>query len=226
MPDPDGLNVETQVDFESPIRERRTVTTWPVTGTSDEASLVMAARAGDRGAFGRLYDLYARMVHGILLARVPFAEVDDLLQDVFLLALGRLQGLREIGSFGPWLATIARNRAHDYHRRSHEVRESTENLREEEGEGAAPRPSSGEGDAKAILQTIRHLPEAYQETLILRLVEGMTGPEIAARTGLTPGSVRVNLHRGMERLREKLGSGDRGSEKSARRSRTGSGSSG
>jgi len=39
------------------------------------------------------------------------------------------------------------------------------------------------------------LPDAYRETLILRLVEGMTGPEIAARTGLTHGSVRVNLHR-------------------------------
>jgi RNA polymerase sigma-70 factor (ECF subfamily) len=59
-------------------------------------------------------------------------------------------------------------------------------------------------EAKAILEIVRSLPEAYRETLILRLVEGMTGPEIAARTGLTPGSVRVNLHRGMARLREKL----------------------
>ena len=40
--------------------------------------------------------------------------------------------------------------------------------------------------------------------MILRLVEGMTGPEIAARTGLTHGSVRVNLHRGMQQLRAKL----------------------
>jgi RNA polymerase sigma-70 factor (ECF subfamily) len=39
----------------------------------------------------------------------------------------------------------------------------------------------------------------------LRLVEGMTGPEIASRTGLSPGSVRVNLHRGMQQLRERLG---------------------
>ena len=42
------------------------------------------------------------------------------------------------------------------------------------------------------------------DTLALRLVEGMTGPEIAERTGLTHGSVRVNLHRGMKMLREKL----------------------
>jgi len=55
-----------------------------------------------------------------------------------------------------------------------------------------------------ILETIRSLPKAYRETLLLRFVEGMTGPEIAARTGLTHGSVRVNLHRGMQQLRAKL----------------------
>ena len=49
-----------------------------------------------------------------------------------------------------------------------------------------------------VLAAIRRLPEAYRETLVLRLVEGMTGPEIAERTGLTPGSVRVNLHRGLQ----------------------------
>jgi RNA polymerase sigma-70 factor (ECF subfamily) len=53
---------------------------------------------------------------------------------------------------------------------------------------------------------VKSLPAAYKETLILRLVEGMTGPEIAARTGMTHGSVRVNLHRGMQQLRAKLSS--------------------
>ena len=56
----------------------------------------------------------------------------------------------------------------------------------------------------AILDVIRSLPDAYSETLILRMVEGMTGPEIAVRTGLTHGSVRVNLCRGMRMLRERL----------------------
>ena len=59
--------------------------------------------------------------------------------------------------------------------------------------------------AAEILELIRNLPEAYRETLVLRLVEGMTGPEIASRTGLTAASVRVNLHRGMKLLREQLG---------------------
>lgn len=77
-----------------------------------------AAREGDRGAFGGLYDRHARMVHGILLARVPRRDVDDLVQDVFLAALRRLDSLRDPEAFGPWLAMIARTRAMDYHRRS------------------------------------------------------------------------------------------------------------
>ena len=68
---------------------------------------------------------------------------------------------------------------------------------------AAPQDAHPEADE--ILETIRGLPEAYRETLILRLVEGMTGPEIAERIGLTHDSVRVNLFRGMKMLRERLG---------------------
>lgn len=61
-----------------------------------------------------------------------------------------------------------------------------------------------EHSAVAILKAIRSLSEAYRETLILRLVEGMTGPEIASRTGMTHGAVRVNLYRGMQQLRAVL----------------------
>jgi RNA polymerase sigma-70 factor, ECF subfamily len=160
-----------------------------------DTALVEAARDGNRGAFGRLYDRYARMVHGILLARVPRGEVDDLVQDVFLSALRQLRSLRDAAAFGGWLARIARNRAHDYFRQSHQAVELTADL-------AGPDPPPAE--AAAALAVIRSLPEAYREPLVLRLVEGMTGDEIAARTGLTPGSVRVNLHRGMKLLREKL----------------------
>ncbi len=64
--------------------------------------------------------------------------------------------------------------------------------------------SPPDGEAFAVLAAIQSLPESYRETLILRLVEGMNGPEIAARTGLMPDSVRVNLCRGMKLLRDRL----------------------
>lgn len=170
---------------------------------SEDAIFVSAARGGDRTAFGRLYDRYARMVHGVLLARVPVSEVDDLVQDVFLLALRRLSTLREIGSFGAWLGAIARNLANDYHRRSVPEDQRADDASEDDIEHASI-SADHPGPAAAILDAIRALPDTYRETLILRLVEGMTGPEIAARTGLTHGSVRVTLHRGMQQLRAKL----------------------
>jgi len=170
-------------------------TETPATETRIEVVLVKAVLEGDRNSFGRLYDLYAPMIHGILLARVPRSEVDDLVQDIFLHAFKKLHTLRDWAAFGPWIAMIARNRAMDFHRRSKETVEVTDDLRSTD---------TSTTKANEILELIRDLPEAYRETLVLRLVEGMTGPEIAERTGLTPASVRVNLHRGMKQLREKL----------------------
>jgi RNA polymerase sigma-70 factor (ECF subfamily) len=162
---------------------------------SPEAALVASVRAGDPEAFAGLYALFAPLVHGVLLARVPYDEVSDLVQEVFLVAFRKLDTLRDAARFGPWVAMIARNRAMDFHRRARE----TEELRDELAH--APNPAA---EAAEALEIIRALPEAYRETLVLRLVEGMTGPEIAERTGLQPASVRVNLHRGMKLLRERL----------------------
>ena len=135
------------------------------------------------------------MVHGILLARVPPGDAEDLVQDVFLGrhaatarpahggGVSRLAG-RDRAQQGAWtiIAAGAGRR-----------RSKTQPRRGRRRTGRVP----GAG-------AIRSLPEAYRETLILRLVEGMTGPEIAERTGLTPESVRVNLCRGMKMLRELL----------------------
>src|SRR5260370_10458604 len=85
---------------------------------NDVFSLVSAARDGDRGALGRLYERYARMVHGILLARVPMGEVDDLVQDGFVKALRQVHTLREVACFGGWLSPVAPNRANDSRRRA------------------------------------------------------------------------------------------------------------
>ena len=164
---------------------------------------VDAARRGERAAFASLHEQYAPMVHGMLLARVGINDADDLVQDVFLHAMRKLPTLRDSGSFGPWLATITRNVAMQFLRERHR--------RVTPSQDGSANPASGSerhaarGKAVRVLEVIRSLPEAYQETLILRLVEGLTGPQIAACTGLTAGSVRVNLNRGMYMLRQRLG---------------------
>jgi RNA polymerase sigma-70 factor (ECF subfamily) len=161
----------------------------------DTMATVRAVAAGDADAFARLYFRYAGMVHAIVLGRVPRQDVDDLVQDVFISAYTRIHELRDAAAFGGWIAAIARNRATDHLRQRREQVALADEMPGGDAVGA---------DAIAVLDVIRSLPDAYRDTLLMRLVEGMTGAEIADRTGLTPGSVRVNLHRGMKLLRDRL----------------------
>lgn len=203
-----GATVAIQLELHTLFRGRFAMTmNTPADTLSVDGVLVRAAQQGDRAAFGTLYSRYARMVHGILLCRVPRAAVEDLVQDVFLQALPRLASLRDISRFPGWLAAIARNRATDFHRQSRPHDEFSEESPESESDQREPNRHTPHTnmEAQAVLNAILSLPQAYREPLILRLVEGMTGPEIAARTGLTHGSVRVNLYRGMQQLREILG---------------------
>jgi RNA polymerase sigma-70 factor (ECF subfamily) len=173
------------------------VTTAPArTGRDQLAATIHAVAAGDQDAFSRLYAGYVRLVHAILLGRVPRRDVDDLVQEVFIAAYTRIGELRDPAAFGGWIATIARNRATDYLRHAREQVELPDEL---------PGGDAIEAETMAVLDIVRKLPEAYRETLLMRLVEGMSGAEIAERSGLTPASVRVNLHRGMKLLREQLG---------------------
>ncbi len=168
-------------------------------GNADDERLVRAARRGVPRAFDELHRRYAPLVHGILLARVPPEDADDLLQDVFVLAMRKLWTLRDAGAIGPWLARIARNAAARFHRDRRTYAPLPDGLANRRDDTPAD-----VREARVVLEHIATLPDAYRETLVLRLVEGLSGPEIAHATGMTPGSVRVNLHRGMKLLRERL----------------------
>lgn len=159
---------------------------------------VRAAIDGSQQAYTWLYQRFAPLVHSIHLGIAPRATAEDLTQESFDIAFARLSQLREMHRFGPWIAAIARRQR----ARPGPMQAPLDELH------AVASPASGPDDAleaARVLSALRDLPEAYRETLMLRLVEGMSGPEIAALTGLTPGSVRVNLHRGMTLLRAALG---------------------
>jgi RNA polymerase sigma-70 factor (ECF subfamily) len=158
------------------------------------AELVIAARAGSAAAFGSLYQRFHRAVHAVALARVAYGDAGDVVQDVFADAWQKLPALREPAAFAGWLMTMARHRAIDVARRRRPVDVVVEL-------SVAPTPRA---EAVAALNAIRALPETYRETLVMRLVEGLSGPEIAERTGMTPDSVRVHLSRGLKLLRQKL----------------------
>lgn len=175
------------------------------------ARRVAQANGGSQEACTWLYRRFLPLVHGLLLARHRPAIADELTQECFALAFQRLKQLREPAHFGAWIATIAR------HLRNPESQmepfgEAFDDPVDDHSDAHDPRADpSSHAEATRLLEAIRSLPQCYAETLALRLVEGMSGAEIAQLTGLTPDSVRVNLHRGMRKLRELLGSpGDHG----------------
>jgi RNA polymerase sigma-70 factor (ECF subfamily) len=157
--------------------------------------LVKAARSGEPLAIQALYGRFARAVHGCLLSYVPYGDAEDLMQDVFEAVLRRLDELREPAAFPGWLMATTRNVALQHLRRR---RQSDLELHEVEGDGIGPDQSA---EVRHVLAALAGTPPKYREVLVLRLVEGMTGPEIAAATGLTHGTVRVYLHEGMQLLR-------------------------
>lgn len=156
-------------------------------------------RVSHHAAFERIYERFAATVHGIVVAYCGARDAEDIAQEVFLVIHAKLGTLEDGDALAGWICTIARNAAID-ERRRRQRRPKLEVLpelpaREQRDDGAL---------AAHVLERVRELPDAFRETLVLRLVEGMSGPEIAAATGKTHGSVRVNLHRGMTMLRDAL----------------------
>lgn len=161
-------------------------------------SLVGRVKSGGADAFEDLYRRFGPSVHAVLLSKLPLDEAEELTQEVFLTAHRKLVELADLALFGPWIHAVARNAATD-RLRARARRPKPEPL----PEIAAP-PASEDELRQRVLWHVQKLPEAYRETLLMRLVEGLTGPEIAERIGLTAASVRVNLSRGMDLLRQAL----------------------
>ncbi len=103
--------------------------------------------------FDELYKQYAPMVHGIVLARVPYDEAGDIVQEVFLSAFKNLHTLRDPNAVGGWLASIARNKANKFYRQKRPTEELPEGL-------------TGKRDLKQeaaeALTAIRSLPDTYR----------------------------------------------------------------
>jgi RNA polymerase sigma-70 factor (ECF subfamily) len=128
-------------------------------------------------------------------------EADDVTQEVFLRAAARWTTLRDPAALPGWICALARNAALD--RLRARKRRPVVHI-EPERLPARPEPAGDHDLRLRVLALLGRLPEGAREVLVLRLVEGLDGPEIAARTGASPGAVRVALHRGLMLLRPML----------------------
>lgn len=194
-------------------------------GVEDAARAEVIARAigGDHAALDQLWREHRRWVAAVLIAHGPRqVEVDDLLQEVAVLMVGKISTLRDPGAFKPWLRTIALSVARTSGRRT-TVRKagflkmvsyaggSGPSAGGERAEERALRSRDGQEEARAegrkLLDASLDLPEGYREPLILKCVHGMSYREIGRVMDLPETTVETRIARARRMLREKVENG-------------------
>ncbi len=187
------------------------------TTDASDGHLVRQARAGCANALAVLISRHWSVVHK-LLARATgnWIEAEDLAQETVLQAATRLSDLQEPERFGPWLYTIALNRARLWwrRRRTSRVPQSLEALLASApaavephlaGENGSPEAAWEAADlARTIGRAISALPKAQQQAILAHYVEGLKYGEIAAMLRVPASTVRSRLQHARERLRRDL----------------------
>ena len=158
---------------------------------------------GDVRALGEVFDATSEELLRVALnlVRDP-VEADDLLQATFLTALERAESWDARRRLVPWLIGILVHDTHELRRaRKRQVDPDRLELRESEGpQDAAERIEAGENLRRAIAG----LPARYREVLQPFVERGQRAAEIAAQLGRPPGTVRMQIHRGLDLLRKAL----------------------
>jgi RNA polymerase sigma-70 factor (ECF subfamily) len=184
----------------------------PVAEAVDDATLVARALAGDGTAHRALYD---RHRPGAWRAARAFAELDgddldDVVQETFVRAFRSLAGLKDPARFGPWLLTIARNRALSRLARRRAGAELRQELTREAD--AAPAEASTPPDPEAgvelelVRRLIAELPDGPEkETVHLFYVEGeLSARQIAERLGVGKSAITMRLERFRAKVKRRV----------------------
>src|SRR5277367_2481683 len=176
-----------------------------------EALLMTRVASGDREAIADLYDRYASVLLPVALRIVGNrADAEDVVHDAFVTLPGRARHYAaERGSVAAWLIILVRNLSLDRTRRR-AVRQA---FVLETGPVDAPTAASNDPEATVHLSAqgdrlrsaMARLPIAQQETLKTAFFEGFSYPEIAARDGVSLGTVKSRAARALAALREALG---------------------
>jgi RNA polymerase sigma-70 factor (ECF subfamily) len=189
------------------------VETTPPDPAEDMAKLVVAAQAGDGGAFARLVDATADHARGLAmqLCGNPH-DAEDVVQDSFMRAFRGLEGFRREAKFNVWLYRIVANSAINYIlKRDRQLpAEPNDTWFDDRTEtrvvGSATK--SGEPDINSLVlredlrAALRRLPKKQRNAVVLFDVIGYTHEEIAKDFGQR--NSKVDLHRGRKKLREIL----------------------
>jgi RNA polymerase sigma-70 factor (ECF subfamily) len=174
---------------------------------TSERGLIEAARQ-DPARFGELYELHFDRVYAYVSRRIGDRDAaQDVTSEVFHHALANLKQFEWRGApFGAWLMRIASNAITDRWRRQN--RESGQSS-EIEAVSKEPSPEDVQHRAK-LFALVRALPDEQRRVIEMRFAEEKSVREIAVALGKTEGSIKQLQFRGIQKLREEVGSSARG----------------
>lgn len=161
------------------------------------------AQGGDEEAFASLFRAVQPALLGYLRVIAPGAA-EDVAGETWLQVVGGLAGFRGgEEAFRGWVFTIARHRAIDVGRAR--ARRRTVPLDESESADRLTVPDAGDLALEAIstqaaLSMLAALPRDQAEIILLKVVAGLSTPDVARMVGKSPGAVRVAADRGLRRL--------------------------
>ncbi|UCC25723.1 MAG: sigma-70 family RNA polymerase sigma factor [Gemmatimonadales bacterium] len=170
-----------------------------------EADYIERARAGDTGAFRRLYDLHVDRVYGLAYRMVGDDEMArDITQEAFFRVYRRLEQFRGDAAFSTWLHAVTTSVALNEIRRVKRHRDRERDLETAGPLAARPSQRSDPHLRDRVKAAVESLPEIYRTVFVLHDVEGYNHGEIARALDVAEGTSKARLSRARARLRDAL----------------------
>jgi RNA polymerase sigma-70 factor (ECF subfamily) len=167
------------------------------------ADLLAKAKGGSEAAFGEIYTLYFKKIYRFIFFRVGNKETaEDLSEEVFLKAYGKISSVSENKAFEGWLYQIARNLVIDYYRQKKVTASLDEIENTLEYETNVIDVVNLEQQQKIMLKLIKELAAEQQVVIKLKFFEDLDNAEIAELLHKSEGAIRVIQHRAITKLQE------------------------
>lgn len=168
-----------------------------------DGALIARWQSGDERAATILVERHAPGVARYVASLGVREDVEDVVQETFVRAFGKLESFRGESAFRTWLCTIARNLVRDrarslkFERRQVEIEEHHAATEEDPLGGAM----AGEMEER-LVKALDGLSPMQRQVFTLRVAEGMAYKEIARVVGSTEGAARVHYHNAMRAIKE------------------------
>ena len=174
---------------------------------TEDGYIIQQCLDGNAAAFGLLVEKYKKGIYALAYSEIHnFHDAQDITQEAFIKAYGKLRTLRRWDNFMGWLYRITSNLCKDWLRSS--SRRPDGEFVEDHGPGVIDHSSVDSYRENVMYESVREaldsLPEIYREVLALRYFGGMTIKEISRFLGVSPGTIDRRLSGALTRLKEEI----------------------